>query len=103
MEFTTTEYVAAGAVVLLVAVIAWSVWLRWRKADGPERAAIEKRVKGMVELAELVVPEPGAGPRRYTYVSGILKKNLPHVDPKLLDTLIEAAVRKMNKARKTGG
>lgn len=91
------EYVTVPLLSLLVSLLvvaAWvAVWLlrRWLKQQ-----QLSGWVAVAVQAAEQLFDEPGSGKDKFGYAMSLLRELFPNLDPKLIESLIEAAVLQLS-------
>lgn len=90
----------AGLILVIVAG-AVAAYLEWQKRTPAERAdMVEEAVRRLVEAAEQLYPQSGAGQTKYGWVMNRLQKRFPGVEWETLGEYVEQAVLHLNASRK---
>lgn len=90
----------AGLIIVVVAG-AVAAWLEWQKRTPAERAdLVGDAVQRLVDAAEQLYPQPGAGQTKYGWVMNRLQKKFPGVEWETLGEYVEQAVLHLNASRK---
>ncbi len=90
----------AGLIVVLLAG-AVAAYLEWQKRTPSGRAdLVEEAVRRLVDAAEQLYPQSGAGQTKYGWVMNRLQKRFPGIEWETLGEYVEQAVLHLNAARR---
>lgn len=93
----------AGLIIVVVAG-AVAAWLEWQKRTPAERAdLVGDAVQRLVDAAEQLYPQPGAGQTKYGWVMNRLQKRFPGVEWETLGEYVEQAVLHLNASKRARG
>jgi hypothetical protein len=87
-----------NAVIVLLAAIITIIIIPYIRSKTTEnqRAQIQTLINVAVYAAEQLCKEPGSGEQKKSYVLGFLEERGVTYDASAIDTMIEAAVKKLN-------